>query len=150
MTPPRSFSATRSLCRPAQTALLALAVVGCQNRGDLSGTVTYQDRPLGYGTVLVVGSDGNTHQGPIEEDGRYTVRGVLTGPARLAVNSPDPVTPLVSRDGERRDADDEEMRRRSALRSKWFAVPAKYGAPGTSELTVEVQKGMNAHDIRLK
>ncbi len=150
MIPPRPPSAIRSLCRPARTALLALAVLGCQNRGDLSGTVTYQDRPLVYGTVLVVASDGNALQGPIGEDGRYTVRGVLVGPARLAVNSPDPSTPLVSRDDDRRDADDQEMQRRAGLRAKWFAIPARYGDPGTSELAVEVRKGGNRHDLRLK
>jgi hypothetical protein len=150
MTPPRPPSTFRFLRRPTRVALLALAVLGCQNRGDLSGTVTHQDRPLVYGTVLVVASDGNAHQGPIEEDGRYTVRGVLAGPARLAINSPDPGTPLVSRDDNCRDADDLEMQRRAALRAKWFAIPGKYGDPGTSELSVEVRKGENKHDIRLK
>src|SRR5262245_12552308 len=119
MTPPRCPSATRSLCRPARAALLALAVLGCQHRGDLSGTVTYQAKPLVYGTVLVVASDGNTHQGPIGEDGSYSVHGVLVGPARVAVNSPDPGTPLVSSPDEQREADKSEMRRRAALRARW-------------------------------
>lgn len=136
--------------RFAGAALLTLALLGCQGRGDVSGTVTFQNKPVVYGTVLLVASDGRAHQGNIAEDGAYAVRGVAAGPARVAVSSPDPATPLMAREDARRAEDEQEMRRRAALRGRWFAIPATYGDPAKSPLTVEVRGGDNHHDIELK
>ena len=73
----------------AGIGLLALATVGC-GTGDVSGKVTYKDKPVPFGTVLFEASDGTIKQGNIGSDGGYSIRGVTTGTARVAVNSPNP------------------------------------------------------------
>ena len=81
--------------RGAAAVLLALSVIGCQGKGEVSGKVVYQDKALASGTVLIVASDGSLHQGTIKTDGSYRIRDVPSGEARLAVNSPDPDRQLV-------------------------------------------------------
>ncbi|HEV3260307.1 MAG TPA: hypothetical protein VG013_25860, partial [Gemmataceae bacterium] len=39
--------------------LLVIIAVGCQGKGDVSGKVTYKDKPLVFGTVLFEGNDGS-------------------------------------------------------------------------------------------
>ena len=81
----------------------AFVCCGCgAGRGDIMGKVTQKQRPVVFGTVLVVGGDGLPHFGPIQEDGSYTVEDVPAGPVRIAVNSPDPTTPLFNRDDEKK------------------------------------------------
>lgn len=139
----------RTLFCLATGIVLIAAAAGCQGTGNVSGKVTYKDKPLVYGTVLIVASDGTIHQGSIREDGTYTVQGIQVGEARVAVNSPDPTTPLMRR-AEPQGAELEEDRRRKSLKPKWFAIPADYGDPNKSGLKLQVRGGANAHDIDLK
>jgi hypothetical protein len=128
--------------------------------------VSYQGKPLRLGDVMVVGSDSLAYYGQIQDDGTYLVRGVACGPARLAVDSPDPrVDGLAQREQRSRrpqwQADLEKThgvklppRSRSELPRvdlrKWFAIPPRYGSHETSGLSLTVGRGNNAHDIDLK
>jgi hypothetical protein len=136
--------------RVAASTLLACAVLGCQGRGDVSGMVMFQKKPLVFGTVMVVGSDGQIHQGNINADGSYTVTGVSLGEARIAVNSRAPDAPVVRKSEYKEDPNSETARQRAALKAQWFPIPAKYGDPNTSGLTLEVKRGTNAHPIELE
>jgi hypothetical protein len=131
---------------------VALACAGCGvGKGDVAGKVSFKNKPLVFGTVVIYGEDGLPRYGVIGEDGNYVVKGVPSGPARVTVNSPDPTQPLYSRDdpkGRPRPAEDEK--RLAALKTKWFPIAQKYGDVTTSELTLEVRKGTNAYDIDLK
>jgi hypothetical protein len=126
-------------------ALLALAAVGCQSRGDVSGKVTYQDRPVVFGTVLIQGSDGNARQGNIERDGSYTVRGLAIGEARVAVNSPNPkgIVLVPNKDPNKKQEPYPDA-------PGWFAIPARYENQDTSGLTITVKGGSNTIDLELK
>src|SRR6516164_3757467 len=105
--------------RGAAAVLLALSVIGCQGKGEVSGKVVYQDKALASGTVLIVASDGSLHQGTIKTDGSYRIRDVPSGEARLAVNSPDPDRQLV-RKAEPPPPDPETLRRQEAVKARWF------------------------------
>lgn len=126
------------LCSLALTALLALAALGCQGRGDVSGKVTSRGKPLVFGTILFVGSDGILRQSNLAKDGSYAVHGVRTGEARVAVHSPNP-------------------RRITVLEGPpypnvpgWFAIPKHYESIDTSGLTYTIKGGSNMIDIELK
>jgi hypothetical protein len=145
------------LVRPVRagvvTCAVALTCAGCGvGRGDVSGKVTRNNKPVVFGTVLIVGTDGLPRIGPILEDGTYEVKGVRAGPVRIAVSSPDPTTPLFNKDDERRGRPHppEDEKRLAALKPKWFPLPSKYNDVTTSELTLEVHRGQNPYDIDLK
>lgn len=127
--------------------LLAM-LAGCQRSGNLEGKVTYKERPLAYGTVLVVTGEGHLRQGTIEEDGTYFVENIPVGTARIAVNSPDPCAPLLVKPGVN-DPDPNEQERRKVLRKRWFVIPNKFGRADQSGLTVDVNSGGNSHNITL-
>jgi hypothetical protein len=134
----------------AVVGLVALAAAGCAGKGDVSGSVTYQGKPLVYGTVLLVDHEGNIHQPGIQEDGSYSVKGVSPGEALVAVNSPNPAAPVITLPGGEQPSDPEDERRRAALRQKWFPIPEHYGDPNRSELKLEVKPGPNLHDLKLE
>lgn len=144
MTPVRSTPLRLSL------GLVALVVAGCQGSGDLSGKVSYQNKPVVWGTVLVVASDGTIHQANIERDGSYSAKGVRVGEAALAVNSPDPTAPLIRKPEVQPLEDPAEARQRAELKRNWFPLPDRYGDPKGSGLTHTVGGGMNARDIELR
>src|SRR5262245_13370601 len=100
-------------------ALLALTAVGC-GRGSVAGKVTYKDKPLVCGTVLIQGRDG-LRQGNIASDGSFTVRDLATGEVRVAVNSPNPKT-LDIHPGKRPETRPAPYPDAPG----WFAIPKQY------------------------
>jgi hypothetical protein len=118
-------------------------VVGCgRGRGDLQGTVTFQNKPVRFGSVQVLGSDGITKAGSINDDGTYVVEDILAGPIKIAVHSPDPgQIHVATRKGEPPPKAD---------RSKWFRLPDKFADFDKSELTFSLRAGPNTFDIPLK
>jgi hypothetical protein len=127
-------------------ALLPLAALGCAGKGDVSGRVTYKGKPLVWGTVQFEGSDKLLKQGNINSDGTYTVQGVATGEAKVAVSSINP-----------KSSDFVPMQREGAPPPKprpevkgWFPIPEKYDTPFKSGLTYTIKRGENKIDIELK
>lgn len=77
----------------AAAVLLFLSVRGCDGAAetDLSGTVSAAGQPVTWGTVTVVGSDGQVYTTPVRPDGTYRFEKLPAGPTRgLAVTSPSP------------------------------------------------------------
>jgi hypothetical protein len=130
--------------RVAGIALLTLAVVGCQRRGDVSGKVTYKDKPVVFGTVLIQGRDG-LRQGNIAPDGSYTVRDVAAGEVRVAVSSPNPkgiqLYPNKNPNYPQDPYPDVPG---------WFPIPQQYEKVETSGLTYTIRGGTNTINIELK
>jgi hypothetical protein len=130
--------------------LAVLAVLaGCGGGpGTLSGKVLFRNKPVVYGTVMVVGADGITRSGNIEPDGTYTVADVPAGPVKIGVVSPEPPDPKKAA---RRD--DRTHHGSAALppidRSRWFRIPDKYGDLEHSGLTATVRSGATPFDIHL-
>jgi hypothetical protein len=137
-------AALHSLFRPVLgIGLLALLAVGCQSRGDVSGKVTYKNKPLVFGTVLFEGSDGNIRQGDIDKDGNYTVRGLATGTAKVSVNSPNPRSiTLISKNPNKKPEPYPDA-------PGWFPIPKKYEATATSGKSYEIKGGANTINIEL-
>jgi hypothetical protein len=133
-------------CFAPAVGLLALAAVGCGGRGDVSGKVTYDGKTVVFGTVQFEGSDGMLRQGNIEPDGSYTVSGVATGEAKVAVSSRNPKSPdftPIQREGGPPPPPRPEI-------LGWFAIPEKYETTFTSGLTYTIKRGENKIDIDLK
>ena len=126
--------------------LVAVSLAGCSGTTDMSGKVTYQGKPVVFGSVVVIDSDGTPKSGSIQPDGSYRVSGVKPGSVKVAVSSPQPpgsVPPKKSR-GREEDLDKpqhEEPPAPAEVIKNWFVIPNKYGDPTRSELTVEVKSG---------
>lgn len=136
---------------PIRSVVLAavLSAVGCGGgTADVAGKVTHKGKPVVYGTVVLVGSDGLPKSGTIQPDGTFRVAGVATGTAKVAVSSPPP--PGAGSPAKRpRGGRDEEDERTPAAQPpaapevirNWTALPEKYGDPDKSGLTAEVRAG---------
>jgi hypothetical protein len=142
------------LIRTAAALAPLLAAAGCGGTADVSGKVTYQGKPVVYGTVVLFGPDGVPKSGAIRPDGTFRVDGVKLGPAKVAVSSPRPPgsQPAGRGRGGRDDGDkpppDEAPADPEVIRN-WVALPEKYADPDRSGLTADVQPGRPL-DLELK
>jgi hypothetical protein len=133
-------------------ALFLLLASGCGGgTTDVSGKVTFQGKPVVYGTVVMIGSDGIPKNGPIQPDGSYHISGVKTGPVKVAVSSPPPpgVTPPAAK-GRDRQMDEGKPEAPPAMAAgpvnpdvvkHWFVLPEKFGDPAKSGVSVDVAAG---------
>jgi hypothetical protein len=132
--------------------LLGLACAGCgPGKGDVSGRVTSNGRPVVTGTVSVLGSDGLLRSGDIGPDGTYRVEGVAAGPAKVAVTSPDPwdeYQKLVKVQKSKGAAD--RIKPPAIDKKDWFPLPKAYEGPEQSPLSFTVQGGANEYDVPLR
>jgi hypothetical protein len=146
MSPTCSAPARSFFRSTAALALLPLAALGCAGKGDVHGRVTYQGKPLVWGTVQFEGSDHLLKQGNINSDGTYTVRGVATGEAKVAVSSINP----KSSDFQVRQAEGGPAPKPRPEVKGWFPIPDKYDTPFNSGLSYPIKRGDNQIDIDLK
>jgi hypothetical protein len=133
--------------------LAAVALAGCGGgTGTLTGKVTYQGKPVVYGSVLVRCADGQQRSGNVEPDGSYTVLNVPAGPVKLAVVSPEPPDPTKAppNRGRGERAPPQQAAAPASDRSKWVKLPDNYADPDQSGLTATVTAGTVTHDIVLK
>src|SRR5579871_6375698 len=86
----RQMSAARSRSWRWLLAALAATACGCSREASVSGKVTYKDKPVTYGTVIVLGPEHKASSGAIQPDGSYTVEGLVPGEAQFGVVSRDP------------------------------------------------------------
>lgn len=135
---------TRFIC-PA-VLLAALTFTGCGPAAtDLTGKVTYQGKPVVFGSVVVIDASGTTKSGTIQPDGTYRVDNVRVGAVKVAVSSPPPPgTPPVGKQ-DPRDASDKPTEPPPAappeVLKNWVAIPNKYGDPNESGLTGAAKSG---------
>jgi hypothetical protein len=127
-----------------------LFLAGCSaHKGSLSGTVTFQGKPIVYGTVIAVCSDGISRSANIEPDGSYRFDSLPTGEVKLAVLSPEPYEPSSSiRRGER-SGPAKSAPNGPVDHSKWVKIPEEYADPRISGLATRVTAGHSTSDLQL-
>jgi hypothetical protein len=125
------------------------------DKGNVSGKVTYRGQPLSGGTITFAGS--KAYSASIAADGSYQVRDVPVGKYKLAIAT----APLLPRDmppfprfpkevpGLPKDAPPNGVPPEMRLPPRGIVIPTKYADPHTSGLTYTVVKGSNTHDFRL-
>src|SRR5262245_18157656 len=65
-----------------------LGALGCKGSvSELSGTVRVKGEPLPSGTLTFTGADGKKAYSALGSDGRYSVRGLAEGQAKVSVVS---------------------------------------------------------------
>jgi hypothetical protein len=132
---------------------VCLVLVGCgRPAASVSGTVTFDGKPLPGGTVLFHRSDGRVEHALISTEGKYSMEDAPLGKVRItvrahgavppalpnsAVNPPTPPRELDPRPEDRRD-------------SGYVPIPPRYLDPEKSGLTYTVSAGGQTHDIKLQ
>ncbi|HKB04618.1 MAG TPA: carboxypeptidase-like regulatory domain-containing protein [Gemmataceae bacterium] len=140
----------------AAFGLLAL-VTGCGSVTDVTGTVKYKGAPLPGGAITVVASNGTVHSANVQADGTFSLTGVPTGKAQIAIvggsaasNKPPPSRGSESAAGAKGGKVSAGRGPREADPAADAAappaptgpvLPAQYGDPSTSGLTVTITAG---------
>jgi hypothetical protein len=93
------------------------------NRASISGTVTYDGKPLPAGSVTFASTEGNLASTvSINENGRYSTDRAPLGPNQVTID-----TASI----------------KYGNPAKFIAIPAKYADPTQSGFTVDVKPGVN-------
>jgi len=128
--------------------MCALAATGCGSSGPtmgrVSGTVTYQGKPIEKGTVTFISTDGERPNatGPIE-GGSYTLQtsepgdGAVVGEYKIAVSDIDPNAYITALPG-------------APAKKPKSGLPKQYLNADTSGMTFKVESGSQTKDIELK
>jgi hypothetical protein len=122
--------------RPTSVLLCGLLLLaGCLSKPDeVTGVVSYQDRPLPSGTITIVSADGKEYFSAIGTNGRYSVLGVPAGPVKIAVKSHASIPPGLN-PGEKQQA---------------VQIPARYANAEDSGLRATVRGGKFEHNVKLE
>jgi len=137
---------------------VCLGSTGCgKGKGEVTGTVTFNDKPLTFGTVSVMDDDGLAQQATIEKDGSYRFERVTAGEARFVVTCVDPKeaekirkTLGRSRDSVRSKGRPSEKAEKDPVESKGSLIPSRYGDFTQSDLKHTVEPGTtNKIDLKL-
>ena len=131
--------AVRAACLPGLLAVMMLAGGCAPGSGSVSGTVTFQGKPLTTGTVVFYDAANNSPSSPIQPDGTYKIGKVATGQARIVVMMPMAI--YMPGGGDAGRGQDPSM-------NKVF-LPPKYADPGQSGLTCDVKSGVQTHNLQL-
>jgi hypothetical protein len=137
----------RSYALGAGLAVLAALASGCGTKTTtVSGKVAYQGKPVVWGNVAVVASDGINYPATIALDGTFVIENVPPGRCKIGVNSPNPESRSGGRGGGAEGAVGlgtrvpEDTRPRPPA-GAWFEIPDKYMDPLASGLTGEIKAG---------
>ncbi|HEV3439798.1 MAG TPA: hypothetical protein VG122_20700 [Gemmata sp.] len=129
--------------------VVVLGMCGCSNKGDLSGTVSYQGQKLQFGTVQVRTSDGLVQTTQIDPTGTYHLTDVSVGRAIIAVTCLDPRqsehTRSLINGGQTRFSGAVGRGRSTPL----FLIPEKYSDLDRSELETTITGGDSVFEIEL-
>jgi hypothetical protein len=134
--------------------MLVLFAVGCGSGfGDVTGKVTYKQRALDSGTVMILASDGQPYDSAIDSAGNYVIRKVPAGHAKIAVTSIVPIAnkePKETKDGKKTESRLVAIEvTKGTTPSRISAIPTRYGTFAASNLAVDVVSGRTTHNIEL-
>ena len=131
-------------------AMLFLAAIGCEQKTNVSGVVTFQGKIVPYGTVYLEDAQGVPHNGVILKDGTYAIQDALMpGEIRVAVSTRDPKKiRRLRREGDK-EGFDKPLPPALDI-PNWFPLPEKYSSIETSESKYPIKNGRNVINIELQ
>jgi hypothetical protein len=135
-------TARRHLPRLLGGLAVVLALAGCDGKGEISGKVRYNGKPLTAGRVTYTPQEnpGAAVYSMILEDGSYKVADCPAGPARITVQT---VVPRSSKA-------QQGAKPGPGGRPPRVTLPVRYADPATSGLDYTVRSGSQEYDIDLR
>jgi hypothetical protein len=131
------LNGTRLACWFAVTLL----ATGCApGYGNVSGSVSYQGKPLTTGTIIFYDAGNGAPSAEIKPDGTYTVPHVRAGTAKVAIMMPMDI-PFMGFGGSGGGKTPEP--------AKVPSLPPKFADPAQSGLTCQIKTGSNTCDLKL-
>jgi hypothetical protein len=126
--------------------IVGLSAYAAAASATVSGRVTFQGRPVIWGSVILVGSDGRSVVGRIQPDGTYTVTNAPMGEVGVSITSPDPlVQHYATQIKTSRDRIPVAQWAAPPVdRQQWFVLPQRYENAKDSKLTLTVKRGSNS------
>jgi hypothetical protein len=140
-------------------AVPLLFLCGCgKNKGSVKGKITFDGKPVIFGTIVVADESYRDYRGKIESDGSYALEGVPHGTLKIAIFSPDPKLQAPKEwkrppGMEGAKIEKKELPPPGPLAidvAKWFPIPERYNHHETSELTLAHKEKTTHFDIPLK
>ena len=120
-------------------------------KASTSCSVTYQGRPVTYGSVIFLSAGQVARSGVIQPDGSYGVEGVAPGAVKIAVISHAPSKGRSTlRGGKPTRPNERRADPQSAVVNGWFPLPTRFEEPNTSGLDYTLASGRVSHDLDLK
>lgn len=127
-------------------------ITGCGSdvqRGKLHGTITYQGKPVTFGTLIFIGHDNMTYLADLDKAGHYSVDRVPFGKLTVSLQQtpprPAPKTDPTAAKAKIGMSETKDAKRQEIVpeEPKHFGVivPARYGDPLKSQLSLEMNKG---------
>jgi hypothetical protein len=129
-----------------------VTVIGCGvSKTPLSGKVTMNGKPVVWGNVTLITSDGMSHYAELQIDGTFkTVDSVAVGPVKIGVTSSKPVVAAAPPKQEAGVKNNEMAGLTRGDRGKkateeqakaWFPIPEKFADPNSSGLSDTISSG---------
>lgn len=138
---------------PGISFVIALLVFisGCgRPTASVTGSVSFQGKPVGSGVVVFVDSSGRaTTPANVRPDGSFEIKTASVGAAKVAYdNLKPPPLPKVKPDSA--VANDPEYKLMAEAADNYVATPSKYKDPSTSGIAFELKPGPNECRITLE
>jgi hypothetical protein len=128
--------------------LLCVPVTGCgPGRGEVSGTVRYNGKPLPFGAIQFLGPDGVPCSGPIQPDGTFSVQ-VPTGEAKVIISCVDEAR-MNRFSGQLAAGREGRAAPPPSSSANFSLIPQRYTDWNTSGLSVLVGRGKTVQDFAL-
>jgi hypothetical protein len=141
--------------------LLLLGTAGCGGKGTVSGKVKFKGNPLPSGSVVFFDEkDRQVASASISSDGSYSAT-VPTGTLKIAITTPSSslkamptakskVVSEAIQKMKKGAFNPLESENKDLIPEKTIQIPAKYGSPSDSGLTLTVIGGPQSFDIDLQ
>jgi hypothetical protein len=142
--------------RAGLALLLLTLAAGCgPGEGEVTGKVTYKDKPLTSGSVSIMDSTGKVLVAEIRPDGTYTITNVATGPAKIVVtclNTPEGNSGKGRGDHTSGGPPKVQAVKRGLLTDvgQQSVIPLRYGDFSQTDLQLKVERGNNPFDLKLR
>lgn len=149
--PQTVYRATAGVAGFGLAVIILTAIFAGQGRATVSGRVSFQGKPVIWGSVVVVGQDGRTAAGRIEADGTFKVENAATGAVSVAVVSRDPLVQNWASNikATRARPTSKSFSASPVDRKQWFPLPTHFEDPHSSGVTLRLRSGDNQNDLHL-